>query len=61
MPTSSKWRRVGPLSTLAPGETATQTETWYLVPDIPTPACDDDVDRDVMPVVNRILETGRIG
>ena len=52
---------LGPLSTLAPGETATQTETWYLVPGIPTPACDDDVDRDVMPVVSRILETGRIG
>lgn len=51
---------LGPLASLAPGEAATQTETWYLVPGIPTPACDDDVERDVMPVVNRILETGCI-
>ena len=51
---------LGPLASLASGEAATQTETWYLIPGIPTPACDDDVERDVMPVVNRILETGRI-
>ncbi|MCE2466695.1 MAG: hypothetical protein J4G06_01630 [Caldilineaceae bacterium] len=51
---------LGPLASLAPGESATQTETWHLVPGVPTPACDDDVERDVMPVVNRILETGRI-
>lgn len=51
---------LGPLASLAPGEAATQTETWFLVPGIPTPTCDDDVERDVMPVVNRILETGRM-
>lgn len=51
---------LGPLASLAPGESATQTETWHLIPDIPTPACDDDVDRDVLPVVNRILANGGI-
>ncbi len=43
---------LGPLVTLNPGESTTHTESWMLHRDVPRCATEDDVVRDVLPLVN---------
>ncbi len=46
---------LGPLTDVAPGTSVTQTETWHLFRDVPTPASDDDVEAFIMPHVASVL------
>jgi len=42
---------VGPLVRLLPGATVEHLERWYLFHDVPEPGDDEDVDRDLLPLV----------
>lgn len=44
---------LGPLTRLAPGSAVEYVEKWYLFDGIPTPSNEDEVLRDVLPVVKR--------
>ncbi|MCG3149618.1 MAG: hypothetical protein PCFJNLEI_03083 [Verrucomicrobiae bacterium] len=44
---------LGPLTTLAPGQTIAHNETWQLFNNVPAPKNDRDVDRHILPQLNR--------
>ena len=46
---------VGPLTTLAPGESVDHVEDWYLFDGVPVPQNDGDVEKHVMPKVLSVL------
>lgn len=48
---------LGPLATVSPDECVMHTETWHLVPDVPVPATEQEVEDWVMPHIARIRQS----
>lgn len=46
---------LAPFSTLQPGESAEHTENWFLYKDVPEPKNDTDIDKYVLPLVQKSL------
>ena len=46
---------LGPMTTVAPGDSISQTENWHLFEGIPAPASDRDVDKHLLPSVEIAL------
>ncbi|MDF2441651.1 MAG: hypothetical protein JWN98_2635 [Abditibacteriota bacterium] len=46
---------LGPLQSIAPGQSAEHVEEWFLFRDVPVPQSEADIDRDILPRVQSVL------
>jgi len=56
--TAFELETLAPLVTLKPGASAEHVENWYLFRDVPEPQNDDNIDKNILPLIQKIKQSG---